>query len=240
MIYLSIDVGILNLALVKVSVENNQIAEILEARVVNLNELTHSMVTFKRCQLHHSNDVFDKLEHMFQEFPNLFSGVNRVLIERQPINGLVHVEQLLFGKFRNIATLISPNAMHKWLQINHLDYEHRKVATTKHATPYLEKCSAWIDARDGRLHDMADALCILLYVLHIESDREKNHNLKDQTKLDMDDYVVINDNPILALTSTTSTSSTPSTTQTMDQFFDQYRYQPILSAEYWLNSSNKS
>ena len=171
MIYLSIDVGIINLAIVKARVENFHITNILEARTINLNLLQHNVISKENCLLHHSNDIYDKMQHLFQEFNDLFQNIDFVLIERQPITGLVHVEQLLYGKFRSIARLVSPNSMHKWLNIRQYTYEQRKIETTKIAEPYLRQCADWMNSE--RVHDMADSLCILLFVLHTESTNAK-------------------------------------------------------------------
>jgi hypothetical protein len=176
MIYLSVDVGITNLALVKAIVENFEIKSILDAKVINISQIQHCKVPRNQCRLHHSNDVFDKLEHLFQEYAHLFANIDFLLIERQPILGLVHVEQLLFGKFRSISRLVSPNAMHKWLGIGHLTYEMRKIETTRVAETFLNQCSSWISS--GRLHDMADALCILLFTLHVDS--VKHQSIADE------------------------------------------------------------
>ena len=177
MIYVSIDVGIVNLAVVKAEVHDFQITKILASHVINLNNLLHQRVSRKDCLLHHSNDVFDKIEHLLQEHGHLFADVDHLLIERQPITGLVHVEQILFGKFRSIARLISPNAMHKWLCINHLDYDQRKIETTRVARPYLHMFPSWVETE--RVHDMADSLCILLYTLHVDKQQSQTPSTRE-------------------------------------------------------------
>ena len=189
MIFLSIDVGILNLAFVKAYVDEKlwKIEKILECKRINICLLKHTKVQRSECKLEHSNDVYDRIQHFLQEYEEEFQDVDQVLIERQPLGGLVHVEQLLFGHFRKKVKLISPNAMHKFLGINGLDYEARKQFTTKLAEPYLKEF--WVEDKmenDGgsggggggnggngggeitvlRTHDMADAFCILLYELH--------------------------------------------------------------------------
>ena len=179
MTYLSVDVGITNLALVKATVGDFKITSILDAIVINLSTIPHRSVPMDQCRLHHSNDVFDKLEHLFQEYPLLFQNVDYMLIERQPITGLVHVEQLLFGKFRSIARLVSPNSMHKWLGIGQLSYDQRKIETTRIAEPFLKQFSNWIPSE--RLHDMADALCILLFTLHVD-EMEHRSQIEEQRR----------------------------------------------------------
>jgi hypothetical protein len=217
MIYVSIDVGILNLALVKANVEEFKITNIIEAHVINLNELRHNHVSRKQCTLHHSNDVYDKIEHMLQEYASVFEGATHVLIERQPISGLVHVEQLLFGKFRSMARLVSPNAMHHWLGINHLTYDQRKIETTRVAKPYLDIFPAWVCAT--RVHDMADSLCILLYTLHIEKLNAREEQLeRERLERQAALAVVVNQDK----------------TMSVDAFLNQFRYIPPISSKEWI------
>lgn len=217
MIYVSIDVGILNLALVKANVDEFKITNIIEAHVINLNELKHSHVSREHCALHHSNDVYDKIEHMLQEYASVFEGATHVLIERQPISGLVHVEQLLFGKFRSMARLVSPNAMHHWLGINHLTYDQRKIETTRIAKPYLDIFPTW--DRATRVHDMADSLCILLYTLHVEKIKAREEQLeRERLERQATLAVVVNKDK----------------TMSVDAFLNQFRYTPPISSKKWI------
>jgi hypothetical protein len=180
MIYLGIDVGIVNLACVKLQVndENLTMTKIISAFCINLSEIQHQKISKENCQLKHSNDVYDKIQHFLQEYQDVLSDVDQVRIERQPIGGLVHVEQLLFGHFRSCAKLISPNSMHKFLGIGHLDYEQRKEKTILIASPYLKNFQDW-KTRD-RLHDMADAFCILLFSLYIDRKEKFKKEEKEQ------------------------------------------------------------
>ena len=181
-VYLSFDIGITNLAFVKaqVNVEENQIISVLQAECVNISELRHKRVSRESCQLHHSRDVYDKIQHFLQEYAPMFAEVDHILIERQPLGGLVHVEQLLYGQFRSKARLVSPNAMHKHYEINDLNYEGRKEETTRMAAPYLEGVVADWNEKE-RLHDMADALCLLRYTLfrdHLEWKTQQHYQAK--------------------------------------------------------------
>lgn len=208
MIYLSIDVGLTHLALVRAHVQDFQLQSILELRLVNLNALPHDKVTRSQCTLHHSNDVFDKIEHFLQEHGDLFHDVDCVLIERQPLGGLVHVEQLLFGRFRRVARLVSPNALHKWMGIHHLEYEQRKEATTRYAQPYLGAFPAW--QHSPRLHDMADALCILLYSLQQEAQHDRTRQEEERLRQQQEHYAASGIN--------------------LQEFFDRFRYRPPPSS----------
>lgn len=180
MIYLGIDVGIINLACVKILVNEKDfsITRILNAFSLNLFEILHAKVKLSECKLHHSNNIYDKITHFLQEYKDEFSDVDCVCIERQPIGGLVHVEQLLFGHFRSMAKLISPNSMHKFLGIGQLIYDNRKKITSAVAEPYLKDFIDWKNKE--RVHDMGDAFCILLFALHKDQDEHNNKIKKEQ------------------------------------------------------------
>lgn len=169
-IWVSFDVGLVNLAYVKSKINTSTytIETILNAKNIDLTNLPHTKVSRENCTLYHSNDVYDRIQHFIQEYEDEFLDVDKVRIERQPITGLVHVEQLLFGYFRSKSQLISPNSMHKHFGINNLDYDQRKEKTVKIAEPYLENFQGW---DRNRKHDLADALCILLYSLSLEQQK---------------------------------------------------------------------
>jgi hypothetical protein len=217
MIYIGIDVGVINLAIVKCVVEDFKVVRVIEAHRVNLNELSHTAIPRHLCTLEHSNDAYDKIQHLFQEYGWLFSDVDQVRIERQPINGLVHIEQLLFGHFRSKAKLISPNSMHKHFNIQHYDYEGRKQQTTKIAWPYLSQLPDW---NQERVHDMADALCILLYSLCVE---HRQHNEIIRQKHIEEEF----------LTRQRQFGQTNYTS--LNEFFDQFKYQKVISSKDWLS-----
>lgn len=219
MIYIGIDVGIINLAIVKCVVEDFTIIKVLEAHRVNLNELPHKRVPRQLCTLEHSNDAYDKIQHFLQEYADLFSDVDQVRIERQPITGLVHVEQLLFGHFRSKAKLISPNSMHKHFNIQHYDYEGRKQQTTNIARPYLSQLSGW---NQERVHDMSDALCILLYSLHVE--HQHHEETVRQKRIEQE-----------FLTRQRQFGPTNYNFTSLNQFFDQFKHQKVISAKDWLS-----
>jgi hypothetical protein len=166
-----------NLAFVKARVQEFEIQEIVSAFCVDLTKVPHIRIPRSECKLYHTNDAYDRLQHFLQEYVEEFQDMEKLFIERQPITGLVHVEQLLYGHFRDQAELVSPNSMHKWLGINTLDYEQRKVYTTQKAEPYLNQKNDW-KSRE-RKHDMGDALCILLYVLNRE---KKQHKEEEQAR----------------------------------------------------------
>jgi len=150
---------------------------------------------------------------MLQEHADLFVGVDHVRIERQPLTGLTDVEQLLFGHFRSKARLVSPNSMHRHFHIGHYVYEQRKTQTTRIAEPYLCHLPAW---QRERVHDLADALCIVLFSLHIEG-REAEQQRIQQRKAERQQQHVIVD----------------------DTFFEQFKCRPRIAAQQFLAQANK-
>lgn len=159
----SIDVGLKNLGLVvaEINIESWTVVKILCAQRIDLTQLAHVRVHRTHCKLHHTNDACDRVMHFCQEYNEWLENASVILIERQPITGLVHVEQLLYNQFRNKAILQSPRSMHVWLGISHVDYDGRKEYTTAYTKDLLSSASVEKD----RLHDIADAACFLLFWL---------------------------------------------------------------------------
>lgn len=179
---ISFDVGLVHLAYVSVTVNENNwmVSQVIDAQIIDLTTLSHQRVSLKNCTLHHTRSVYDLLQHFFQEFEPELSGAEKVLIERQPLQGLVHVEQLLFGQFRSITELISPVSMHKYFRIGHLEYDQRKVETEKEALPWLSHLPVWNTAE--RRHDVADAWCLLQFWLHQQRQAQKEKEAATERK----------------------------------------------------------
>jgi len=145
---LSIDIGFLNMGIVLVDDELN----VKFKKRVNISEYTCQ----KECLIGHASHVVDYVNHLFVNYRSVFEQADIVLLERQPPGGLQCVEALLFNHFRDRAILISPNAVHAYLQINHLNYEERKKAS--------EKIANMVGRYESeRVHDLADAFCMAKY-----------------------------------------------------------------------------
>ena len=97
-----------------------------------------------------------------------------LLIERQPIMGLVAVEQLILGHHRDKTTLVSPNSMHKFFNIAQYTYEGRKKQTVAIASTLLEHHSDMLKQMQAheRQHDIADALVLMYFYLHAKHEKE--------------------------------------------------------------------
>ena len=168
---LGIDVGYRNLAMVLVDYTEGKIEREFSERI----DITEYRCTHQ-CDLGHTSHVVDYIDHVFQNYKNVFDLADKVVIERQPPGGLVAVEALVYSKFRNKAVLVSPNSMHLFFQINHLDYDNRKLEVVKLAD---------VKGR-GRLHDIADAY--LLTKFYIET-TIKPKEARDRPVVDLDMFI---------------------------------------------------
>ena len=169
-IFLSFDVGYTHLAFNLIELEMDDLLieplpiKVLQTETVDIAEIRHKHVSKKACTLHHSNQVSDRMDHFFQEYEKewaKFGEIAEVFIEIQPPTGVVSVEALIFKQYRSKIKQISPNAMHKWFKISHLEYDARKEATVNHAFPYLNHFMSFQIL--ARQHDQADALLLFLY-----------------------------------------------------------------------------
>lgn len=162
---ISIDVGYSSLGLVSAHVQDDySTVQVTSADKIDLRDIP----CVENCQLQHSANVVDRIAHFLQAYAETFGSAQKVLIEVQPLGGIVHVEALLYAHFRDKATLISPNAVHKHFKLPAKDYEKRKEIVVFKAYPYLEHLVSF--RKHIRKHDMADALCMILYWMHTARD----------------------------------------------------------------------
>jgi hypothetical protein len=174
MLIAAIDVGMVNLGFILaiVSDETYEIEQICLAQRIDLTVFCHERVSRKECKLHHSNDACDRVQHFIQEYQPYLQEADVVLIERQPITGLIHIEQLLFQAFRDKAILCSPTKMHTVLGMTRCDYDKRKEESIALAAPYLQDLEAWTEYADRR-HDISDAMCLILFWTQLKQDEHE-------------------------------------------------------------------
>jgi hypothetical protein len=158
MIWLGIDVGYHNMALVQFDTNDRTV---IDVRKIDISQYTHNTVCKENCTLQHTNHVSDMIIHMIQEHGDIFDTSEHVFIERQPPTGMTAIESLFFYIFRNKCTIVSPNSMHKYFGMTGCTYEERKARTVEIATKYLKDNENFLKL--FRKHDVADALCLLLY-----------------------------------------------------------------------------
>lgn len=196
MIIISIDIGFTNLGLTASKVDNNfKLIEIFYINLINISEYTHNHISEEDCQLYHTKNVYDYCVHIAQENEELFKSADYVLIERQPPSGLCHVEQILFGIFRDKVILISPNSVHKFHQFHGLDYDQRKVAShilaQKYIIEYGSEEMLYQFEDFSRQHDIADALGQIVFWLSqkaigLKIEEEIVEDFKKDPKIEME------------------------------------------------------
>jgi len=106
----------------------------------------------------HSNDIVDLVPLFVDAHEHIFESADKILIERQPPGGFTNMEVLLNYMFKDKVIKISPVSMHTHFGMRHLNYEERKERTVSIADKYIEG-----EIPYERKHDIADALCMILY-----------------------------------------------------------------------------
>ena len=194
--WLSIDVGIVHLGLVLLRMTAEfAVEQIVWHQLVDIRRVRHSGIKEQDCRLGHTSTITDRMAHVYQEHAEMFNRAERILVERQPITGLQAVQESLFAAYRDRMVLVSPNAMHRALKLRG-NYEARKVQSVNFARHYFYSISnpifpagkALIDAPlevatrfesyldktnkvEKRSHDIADAICIAVYLARVEAER---------------------------------------------------------------------
>ena len=170
----SLDVGIVNLAVIFVELNDTTLDVIRIIYVANVNSTVfeHNVVSQDKCNLGHMKTTTDRLTHFVQERQYMFDMCSHILIERQPPCGHTDVEQILFFMFRDKAVLVSPNAMHKFFKISNRSYETRKYMTVLIANSFLSQEQFPEYHTLERKHDIADALCLLLFWIHTQREQQ--------------------------------------------------------------------
>lgn len=145
------------------------------AHLVDITKIPHRRVCTMDCKIPHTNEVADMMAHFIQEYGYLMDSADTILVERQPPTGLTQIETLLLFLYRDKTQLVSPNSMHSHFGINHFEYERRKESTVSIASPYLEHFETYSLAT--RKHDLADAMCFILYHTHPMRERARIKNI---------------------------------------------------------------
>ena len=188
------DICVLHLGIsVSVLDEEYNLIEIIWIDLIDITEFTHGRYVSKdKCELFHTKSFCDWLNHVYQENSDFFEMADYILIERQPPMGLVAIEQLIFSRWRHKAILISPNSMHKYFNIGHYDYEHRKEQTEKIAKKFLTNND--LVEQLGyyhRAHDITDSICLMLFWIH---KKQKEYTNKMRKKLIMERQIQLSMN----------------------------------------------
>lgn len=161
---LSIDIGMYHLGLSMTTLMSDYtFKEIIWVDLIDITEYKHKYVSREECKLYHTKTFSDWIDHVQQENKIFFESADFILIERQPPGGINAIEQLLFKMYRNKTHLIHPRNVHKYLNIGHLDYDQRKIYSTKIASRFLNCHLLEQTTYYERDHDISDSICIMLY-----------------------------------------------------------------------------
>ena len=147
---IGIDIGFYNIGLVLAEC-NKEKVHVIYVQKVDLSDF----------KTRDAPELSDMIRTFVDAYSGIFNQADQVLIERQPPGGITSVEVLLHYIFRDRAILISPVSMHKHFGMGHLDYEQRKERTEVIASKYIKESPYY--ERLGRKHDIADALCMILF-----------------------------------------------------------------------------
>jgi hypothetical protein len=145
---LAIDIGYHNMGLVLAECGKGPQIEITYVKKVSLEDYKYI----------YSNDMVDLVPLFVEDHQELFDTADTILIERQPPGGFTNIEILLHYMFKDKVILVSPVSMHTHFGMRHLNYEERKERTVSLAEKFTD-----IDIPYERKHDIADAVCMLLY-----------------------------------------------------------------------------
>jgi hypothetical protein len=205
-IILSIDIGIQPLGMVLSSVnEKYEFQKILWMDLVDITIFR----CHPKCNLHHDKTFADWVLHVIEYYKDIFEKATFILIERQPPQGLVVIEQILFGCWRDKSILISPNSVHKFFKIGQLDYEQRKIASVNISKKYLSQTFENQLQTCHRKHDICDAILFTIFWTTKEKEKKEIEILHKKRK---DAFDKVNNKLGMSL----------------NDFFDMYRYIPSI------------
>jgi hypothetical protein len=145
---LAIDIGYHNMGLVVADCGKSPNIDVNYIKKVSLEDYKHLG----------SNDIVDLVPLMVDDHRDIFDEAETILIERQPPGGFTNIEVLLNYMFRDKVKLVSPVSMHTHFGMRHLNYDERKERTTSLAERYTN-----VNIPYERKHDIADAICMLMY-----------------------------------------------------------------------------
>lgn len=145
---LAIDIGFHNMGLVLAEFEDNPNIRVEYIKKVSLEDYKYLR----------TNDMVDLVPLFVEDHQDIFDSADKILIERQPPGGFTNIEILLHYMFKDKVVLVSPVSMHTHFGMRHLNYEERKERTIEIATKHLKE-----EIPYERKHDIADALCMILY-----------------------------------------------------------------------------
>lgn len=154
----SIDVGIVNLAISSVDILGH---EECDFRWSHLVDITQFGCNRRTCTLMHDACHSDWMDHFIRRFHESFDEADFVLVERQPPQGHKAIEALLVSAFRQKIRLIHPRSFQAFMRIGVYDYEMRKRMVERAALARFPAAASALDI--PRSHDVAESLLFCLY-----------------------------------------------------------------------------
>lgn len=162
----SFDVGFENFAYVAGVIKDKKTFVCNECRLINLGDVVCTRAD-RCCYETRDASIAHKLTHVVEELSDVLNKADLVLIEKQPPEGMLHVEQCLYMllKQRQLkVTLVSPRSVHAYFGMPKGDYEGRKECSVRIAEPYLKDCKKYKNA--FRKHDLSDCVLFVLYYMN--------------------------------------------------------------------------
>lgn len=200
---MSIDIGIQHLGISLSTYSHDYIFQAVTH--IEMIDITKFECDRSTCQLKHAHTFADWISHVMQEKFDLFDQADVILIERQPPQGLVVIEQLIFLLCREKSILISPNSVHKHFYMNNLDYDQRKIRSNEIARAKLSLVQQEkLDMYD-RSHDISDSILFTLFWLE-----------REQAKLAQEKRLIRQKEARQKIV--------PGGTFTLDEYFDAFAY----------------
>ena len=192
---LSIDIGIINLALILLEVTKDYVLnDIIWFDLINITDFCHlDDESESKCDIPHTKTFTDWLSHIFYLHGELFNLCTHIVIERQPPTGHVAIEQLFFYNFRKKAVLVHPRSVHKFMNwSSSLNYEQRKERSEQTLQYRLERIQRNYLLKQylsyERRHDISDAYIQALFFCS-EKSSSINTNLSKYTHVKIAEYV---------------------------------------------------
>jgi len=170
MLIVSLDIGLFNLGFVTLNIDINNNITWGILKKVNIQDLT-LYCRKSDCRFCHEKTFSDYIDHFCETYTEYLNKCDYILMERQPPQGFIVIQELILTRFRNKSRLISPNSVHKYYDIRGLDYDERKISSVKTAKEYCGEF-AFSQINSPRQHDVADAVCQAIFFinekLHLE------------------------------------------------------------------------
>lgn len=181
---MSIDVGILHLGIsITLVNEEYNMEEIVLTKLIDITDFPCNP---DECVWGHTKTIADWMSHVFHYNYDMFDNVDHILIEKQPPQGLVSIEQMIYLVLRDKCTLIHPRSVHKYYNIGDKDYEERKRLSDKIAERYLKKYANDEIIKQynqhERKHDISDSLLFCGYWCHIKRKEKELEVRKERLK----------------------------------------------------------